>query len=222
MTGPWEICHHVLCSLIPWSVGFVSVSSVPLLFWSRPQERPMIASESASIIRNCLVNCIHIFLRFLLLTIQCRCALTWRWSCLWSAQVHTIGLSLDFLGIFSTRTPSAFSENLLILLFQVAIGSSPIFPTQSTESEKTWALALVSWQALLHHKLVDVHSQSLKIIALTTVISFCSPISFSFSLITVPHEPKNDSSRIVDSPHGLVQDELLLEEKYSEICPQWP
>ena len=64
------------------------------------------------------VNCIHIFLEFLLLHIQCHCTLAWSWSCLRSSQVHTVGLSLDFessqgsptlwfLGILSTRTPSA-------------------------------------------------------------------------------------------------------------------
>ena len=42
------------------------------------------------------VNCIHTFLCFLVLSTQCRCTLTWSWSCLWSAQVHTVGLSLDF------------------------------------------------------------------------------------------------------------------------------
>ena len=36
-----------------------------------------------------------------------------------------------------------FSDYHSILLFQVAIGSSPIFSTQSVESEKTWVLALV-------------------------------------------------------------------------------
>ena len=54
MTRSWEICHHILWWLIPWSVRSVTVSSVPLLFWSRLQERPMTAKESASIIRNCL------------------------------------------------------------------------------------------------------------------------------------------------------------------------
>ena len=64
------------------------------------------------------VNYIHTFLCFLFLTIQCRCTLTWRWSCRWSAQDHTKGLSSDLessrrsstlwiLGLFSTRTPSA-------------------------------------------------------------------------------------------------------------------
>ena len=59
-------------------------------------------------------NCIHIFL-----CMQCHCTMTWRWSSHWSAQVHTVGLSLDFESsrggptsefewkFFSTRIPSA-------------------------------------------------------------------------------------------------------------------
>ena len=103
------------------------------------------------------VNCVHIVLCFLLLPIQCRCTLTWRWSCLWNAQVYTVDLSSDFesfrggpmlwfLGIFPTRTPSAFrrfisskwlfSEHHFILLFQVAIGSSPILPTHKAQSRR--------------------------------------------------------------------------------------
>ena len=39
---------------------------------------------------------------------------------------------------------------------------------------------------------------------------------------TVPHCARDYSSRIVNSPHSLVQDELLLEEWHSEICPKWP
>ena len=48
---------------------------------------------------------------------------------------------------FSTRAPSALrrrilevivSEQHVILLLTVAIGSSPVFTTQGTESEKTW------------------------------------------------------------------------------------
>ena len=54
MTRSWEICHHVFCLLIPRSVRSVGVSSVPLLFLSRTQERPMTARKSSSIIRNCL------------------------------------------------------------------------------------------------------------------------------------------------------------------------
>ena len=65
------------------------------------------------------LNCTHIFLCFLLLATHCHCTLTWKWSCHWIAQVHTVGLTLDFeslrgsptlwfLWIFSTRTPSAF------------------------------------------------------------------------------------------------------------------
>ena len=42
------------------------------------------------------VNCIHIVLCFLMLSIQRRGTLTWRWSCLWSSQAHTVNLSLDF------------------------------------------------------------------------------------------------------------------------------
>ena len=67
----------------------------------------------------------------------------------------------------------------LILLFQVAIGSSPIFPAQSTESEKTYVLALVIRQDFSHSKLVDFHVASLKPIVLTPVFflftdQFCS------------------------------------------------
>ena len=70
------------------------------------------------------------------------------------------------VGIPSIRFVSLkwlFSEYHLILLFHVAIGSSPIFPTQSTESEKTCVMALVIWEALLHNKLVDIHVTSLKL-----------------------------------------------------------
>ena len=42
------------------------------------------------------VNCVHIVLCFLLHPKQCRCTLTWRWSCLWSARVHTVDLSSEF------------------------------------------------------------------------------------------------------------------------------
>ena len=158
VTGSWEIRHHVFRWLIPWSVRSVSASSVPLLFWSRP-DRAGIYEHSP----QPSVNCIHIFRYFLLLPIQCRCTLTWRWSCLWRAQVHTLGLSLDFessrggptlwfLWIFfhsnSVGMPSIrfisltwlFSEYHLILLFQVTIGSSPKLHCTINLSSSTWVL----------------------------------------------------------------------------------
>ena len=76
--------------------GFVGVSSVPFLFWSRPQERPMTAREFASIVHNCL----QIIFTSFCISFFSPCNVVvhwqWRWSCLWSAQVHTVGLSLDF------------------------------------------------------------------------------------------------------------------------------
>ena len=107
MTESWEICHHFLC-----------VGSVPFLFWSRGLERPMTARESVSIIRNCLRIVFTSFFVSFCSPIQCRWTLTWRWSCLWSAKVYTVSLSLDSessrggpaswcLGAFPTRTPSA-------------------------------------------------------------------------------------------------------------------
>ena len=158
MTGSLEICHHILCRLIPWSVGFVSASSVPFFFWSRPTRKTNDREGSCEHNSQLSVNCIHISLCFLLLPIQCRCTLTWRWSCLWKCS-GSYCRSLIRLWIFSRRPnvvipgnifhsnsvgiPSIrfkslnwlFFRNHLILLFQVAIGSSPIFQTQSTESE---------------------------------------------------------------------------------------
>ena len=159
MTGIWDIHHHVLCKSVPRSVGLVGVCSAPFPFLIQAPRKTNDLEGIYEHIPQLSVNRIHIFLYFLFLTTQCRCTLTWRWSCLWSAQVHAESLSWDwifsrrptlwFLGILSTWTPSAhhlfdsnpwsdgFSESHSILLFQVAIGSSPIFPTQSTGSEKT-------------------------------------------------------------------------------------
>ena len=44
---------------------------------------------------------------------------------------------------------------------------------------------------------------------------------FQFHSITVLHYSKSETSRIVNSPHSRVQDELLLEEWYPEICTKW-
>ena len=54
MTRFWEVLQHFLRSSIPRSIMFANVSSVPLLFRSRPQEWPMTARESFSILSNCL------------------------------------------------------------------------------------------------------------------------------------------------------------------------
>ena len=77
--------------------------------------------------------------------------------------------------------------------------------TQNTESEKRWALALVIRYARLHKKLVDIHAVNLTVFE--PVISVCSLIRFPVSLNNCPN-----FSRILNSPHSLVQDELLLEE----------
>ena len=90
------------CHSIPGSVGFVGVGSVPFLFWARIQERPMPARELTRIFRNSLWVVFKSFCISFFSPCKCRCTLTWRWSCLRSAQVHTVGLSLDFW-IFSKR-----------------------------------------------------------------------------------------------------------------------
>ena len=89
MTGSCEVQQQFLCSSVPRSIWFAIVSSVPLLFRSRPQERPMTARESFSILLKFSLNYFHIIHHFLLHPIQCRYTLTWRWSCLWSSLVHT-------------------------------------------------------------------------------------------------------------------------------------
>ena len=73
-----------------------------------------------------------------------------------------------------------------IRIFQCAKGSSPIFPTQSTESEKTWVVASVNQQTFSHNKLVCIHVASWKSVVLIPVISFWSLISFLVSRNNCP------------------------------------
>ena len=114
-----------------------------------------------------------------------------------------------------------FSEYHLILLFQVGIESSPIFPPHRAQSRRRRRLwRWWSDKPCCTTSFLDIHVKSLNLIVLTPVISVCSPISFQFHWITVPHHSKDDSSRIVNSPQSVFQDELLLEEWHSEMCPE--
>ena len=47
-----KIEHHNFCIFVPFTIRFVSVSSIPLLFKSRPQKRPLPQREFSSIISN--------------------------------------------------------------------------------------------------------------------------------------------------------------------------
>ena len=98
MTGSWEICHDSWNRRV-YRCKFRTTSLLIQAPW-KTNDREGICEHNPQL----SVTCTHIFLCFLLLPIQCRCTLTWRWSCLWSSQAHTV----RFLGIFSTRTPSAF------------------------------------------------------------------------------------------------------------------
>ena len=74
------------------------------------------------------VTWIHTFLCFLLLSILCRCTLTWRWSCLWSPQVYADCKSLIRLWIFSRRPTVVIPWNFFPLELRRhcrRFGSSP-------------------------------------------------------------------------------------------------
>ena len=118
MTGLWEIqssCVLQFCPKIHQAFHCkFRTTSFRIQALRKTNDREGICEHNS----QSSVNCVHIFLLFLVCPIQCHCTLTWRWSCLGSAQVHTLDLSLDFessrggptlwfLWILSTRTPSA-------------------------------------------------------------------------------------------------------------------
>ena len=140
------------------------------------------------------MNYFHTFLCFLLLTTQRRCTFTWRWSSLWSAPVHTVGLSFDFessrggptlwfLGIFSTRTPtdSAQEEQLglphwtmvsaICVLVDVSksvyILTWVFFYSDGASSILTWVLADTASAAC------PAHPSSLEIMSMTFAAVIC-------------------------------------------------
>ena len=127
----------------------------------------------------------------------------------------SVGIFIDSIHLFEVivfRIPFKFCSS------RSRKRSSPMF-TQSTESEETWTLALVIWSAFSLNKLCrhprgifDTKSASHQWFL---VVHWSV---FQFHGITVPHCSKDYSSRVVNSPHSLVQDELLLEEWHSEIC----
>ena len=90
MIGFCESQQHFLCSSVPRSIWFVIVSSVPLLFKSRPWERPMTARDSTSKLFNCLWI---VFTYFIIsFCIPYNVVKHWheRWSDQWSFLVHTV------------------------------------------------------------------------------------------------------------------------------------
>ena len=121
-------------------------------------QAPRKANDRAGIyehIPHLSVNCIHIFLYFLsslhidmkmILSIKFSGSHCWSLIRLWifSGRPNVV-IPVDIFHSNSVGIPSIrfislkwlFSEYHLILLFQAAILSSPFFPTQSTESEKT-------------------------------------------------------------------------------------
>ena len=116
-----EILQHFLRRSTPRSTWYAIVSSVPSLFWSGPQERPMTAKKIFERIRQLLLNFFHIILHFRSHPVQWRWTLRWRWSCLWNPLNHTVirpsfseshwGWSLSWiLGRSSTRTPWVFHQ----------------------------------------------------------------------------------------------------------------
>ena len=118
MSAFTEVDHHVLSGMIPFTVRLVRVSSVPFLFWSRPEKTKNVCARIFLHILQRFWNSQCAILCFLLLSILCHCTLTWRWFVLSISQVHTVFQSSFsgsrresvmwwILGIFSTRTPSA-------------------------------------------------------------------------------------------------------------------
>ena len=113
------------------------------------------------------------------------------------------------------------SEYHLILLFQVAIGSSPIFfHAEHRVGEDVGfgvgELISVFTQEVCRHVrgIIEIDNPY------TNDLFFVHWSVFQFRGIAIPHCSKNYPSRIVTSPESLVQDELLLEEWHSEICPK--
>ena len=140
---------------------------------------------------------------FLVLSSQCHCALTWRWSFLWIALVHTLIQSsscesrrefpmLWILGNVSTRISLApsirsnsrywgVSVNHSIFFFHASMASGCwcILPRHSTESQKTETFAVDSRTALSLNEVVLCHGcvyqpfRLLSDISLWSVINFC-------------------------------------------------
>ena len=118
MLAVGEFGQHHICDQIPFSIRFLDVSTVPLLFPSGSQDRPMCSLKPASVVSYSMSICNTGFSSSLLYSNQCHCTLTWRWSFLWIAQVHTATQRPSFCeslrgywlsgtrGIFFTRVPS--------------------------------------------------------------------------------------------------------------------
>ena len=108
------------------------------------------------------------FLCFLVLSNQCHGTVTWRWSFLWVALVHTLIHSSspgkifhsNSIGSPSIRSKSLrwrVSKNQLILVSHALTGSVLIPPWHSTESEETLVLAVANWTALSVSRVVSLH-----------------------------------------------------------------
>ena len=157
MTGSCEILQHFLRSSIPRSIWFAIVSSVPLLFRSRPKKdqwpRGNLSAYSLIVLEFFTHNSSFPFASHTMSLNIDR-----RWSSLWSSLVHTVIFSSyvslriatvvnpwkifhsSYIGCPSIRFNSlkqSLSEYHWICFFQDSTGLSPIFPKQSTESEKT-------------------------------------------------------------------------------------
>ena len=87
MTGFFESLNHFIGCGVPCSIGNVRGFSIPLLFRSRTQTRPVSLQESHRVIRDffCIRNRNLIFSSSL--SNQRRWTWTWRWSCPWTLQV---------------------------------------------------------------------------------------------------------------------------------------
>ena len=107
-----------------------------------------------------------------------------------------------------------FCENHVILFFQVATRSSPIFYVGFGVDH---LISLFTQQACRHPRSIFE-----TFCAHTSDFFFVHWSVFQFHWMTIPENSRNYSSRIVDSPHRLFRDELLLEESHSEICPTQP
>ena len=118
-------------NFVPFSIRFVFVSSVTLLFWSRSEKRPMHQREFSSIIeynlqqKNSQCN----FLGSPVFPIHCRYTLTWRWSFHGSAQVHTSIQQSSFW--ISARIPNVVNPGKIV-------HSNSIGPPSILWKERCW------------------------------------------------------------------------------------
>ena len=106
---------------------------VPFLLGSKPQKRPMSLRESSNILSYWEHSQCN-FICFLVLSNQCHCTLTRRWSFLWIALVHTFIQSSSFW--ISSRIPKVVNPGKIvhsnsvdpIQLFGITFFQKPIRP----------------------------------------------------------------------------------------------